>query len=159
MTLSKIQHPSPVGPLTLFASAQGLVAIEFEHGHRAGRADARDDPDHPVLGQCRAQLDAYFAGKLRVFEVPLAAAGTDFQRAVWRVLQEIPFGRTESYGWVARQIGNPKAVRAVGLANGRNPLPIVVPCHRVIGQDGTLTGYGGGLGRKQTLLALEGITL
>ncbi|MBO0838982.1 MAG: methylated-DNA--[protein]-cysteine S-methyltransferase, partial [Actinobacteria bacterium] len=101
------------------------------------------------------QLDAYFAGELTEFSLPLAPAGTQFQRQVWAALQQIPYGQTWSYGQLAEKIGNPAAVRAVGLANGRNPIAVVIPCHRVIGADGSLTGYGGGLDRKRFLLDLE----
>jgi methylated-DNA-[protein]-cysteine S-methyltransferase len=103
----------------------------------------------------RRQLDAYFAGRLRVFELPLAPQGTEFQRTVWDALLRIPYGETTSYGALARSLGKPEASRAVGLANGRNPIPIVIPCHRVIGSGGSLTGYGGGLDLKRRLLALE----
>ena len=113
------------------------------------------NPQHPLLQQAVQQLDAYFAGLLRNFELPLDTVGTEFQHRVWRGLLAIPFGRTSSYAELAHQIGNPKAVRAVGAANGRNPIAIVVPCHRVIGAAGALVGYAGGLERKRFLLALE----
>jgi len=109
----------------------------------------------PLIKIAAAQLTEYFAGKREEFDLPLAPAGTDFQRAVWRALQTIPFGETRSYGDIAAQIGNPKACRAVGMANNRNPIAIIIPCHRVIGRDGSLTGYGGGLDIKQYLLNLE----
>jgi methylated-DNA-[protein]-cysteine S-methyltransferase len=121
--------------------------------HAARRAKAIRD--EALLKRPRARLQAYFAGELRDFELPLAAAGTPFQQSVWRALCDIPYGETISYGELARRIGQPKAARAVGLANGQNPIAIVVPCHRVIGADGSLTGYGGGLERKRWLLAHE----
>jgi methylated-DNA-[protein]-cysteine S-methyltransferase len=112
--------------------------------------------DHaPPFAAVKEQLAAYFRGDLQAFDLPLAPAGTPFQRRVWQELARIPYGETISYGELARRVGNPKAARAVGLANGQNPLPIIVPCHRVIGSDGRLTGYGGGLPRKEALLALE----
>src|SRR3546814_10405807 len=112
--------------------------------------------DNAVLRETGAQLEAYFTGALQAFDLPLKPIGTAFQREVWSTLAEIPYGQTWSYGDVARRIGKPQAVRAVGAANGRNPIPIVVPCHRVIGADGSLTGFGGGLPAKQLLLTLEG---
>lgn len=158
MTLSMIDLASPVGGLTLFADDTALVAIAFNAQLRGSGTDAREDPTHPVLAQARAELLAYFAGARKTFSIPLRPKGTAFQQAVWDALSEIPWGETRSYGDIARRIGNPRGVRAVGLANGRNPLPIVVPCHRVIGSDGSLTGYGGGLPIKVKLLALEGIS-
>jgi methylated-DNA-[protein]-cysteine S-methyltransferase len=109
-----------------------------------------------VLAAARAQLDAYFAGEITSFDLPLSPRGTPFQQRVWAALRDIPFGETTSYGELARRIGDPKAVRAVGAANGRNPLPLVVPCHRVIGADGSLVGFGGGMDRKRWLLQHEG---
>lgn len=158
MTLSMIDLASPVGGLTLFADDSALVAIAFNHQLRGSGADAVEAPAHPVLTQARAELSEYFAGARKTFSIPLRARGTAFQQGVWDALAEIPWGETRSYGDIARRIGNPRGVRAVGLANGRNPLPIVVPCHRVIGSDGSLTGYGGGLPIKVKLLALEGIS-
>ncbi|MFO0629292.1 MAG: methylated-DNA--[protein]-cysteine S-methyltransferase [Polyangiales bacterium] len=158
MTLSMTYLVSPVGGLTLFADDRALVAIAFNEQLRGSGADARDDPAHPVLTRARAELEEYFAGDRKTFTIPLGARGTAFQQRVWDALAEIPWGETRSYGDIARRIGNPKGVRAVGLANGRNPLPIVVPCHRVIGSDGSLTGYGGGLPIKVKLLGLEGIS-
>ena len=153
-----LHFPSPIGGLTLFARDGALVAIAFDDELR-GRAapDAVDDPADPVLTQASRELLEYFSGARRAFTIPLRARGTNFQRSVWDALSEIPWGETRSYGDIAARVGRPRAVRAVGLANGRNPLPIVVPCHRVIGADGTLTGYGGGLPRKAKLLAIEGI--
>lgn len=144
---------SPVGPLYLLSNGSQLLQIAFGAAEPAAGAVERGDP---VLRRAAAQLREYFAGRRRTFELPLAPLGTDFQRAVWRALAEIPWGETRSYGDIARSIGRPRAVRAVGAANGRNPLPIVVPCHRVVGSDGALTGFAGGLTVKRQLLALEG---
>jgi methylated-DNA-[protein]-cysteine S-methyltransferase len=149
---------SPVGRLTLVATDAGLAAVLWEND-RPGRVrlgELAEDGDHPVLAETRRQLDEYFAGTRTVFELPLDFAGTDFQKAVWRALLTIPFGETRSYGDIARQIANPAAVRAVGAANGKNPISIIAPCHRVIGASGELTGFAGGLKAKETLLALEG---
>jgi methylated-DNA-[protein]-cysteine S-methyltransferase len=149
---------SPVGTLTLVASDQGLAAILWEHD-RPGRVrlniEAEDDR-HPVLLEAERQLEEYFAGQRTRFTLPLDLSGTPFQRQVWRALLTIPFGETRSYAQIARQIGKPGAARAVGAANGRNPVSIVAPCHRVIGSTGALTGFGGGLDVKARLLALEG---
>ncbi len=149
------QTDSPVGPLLLVADEGGLRQILFVNG----RHPARPDPtwkEHPAsFAETIHQLRAYFAGKLERFELPLAPDGTPFQLKVWRRLCDIPYGETISYGELARRIGNPNASRAVGLANGSNPIPIVIPCHRVIGSNGKLTGYGGGLPIKEKLLALE----
>jgi methylated-DNA-[protein]-cysteine S-methyltransferase len=147
---------SPIGPLTVVAERGAVVAIEMRPAARSAAAEgaARVDEDG-TLTEARRQLDAYFAGDLRSFSLPLEPRGTPFQLSVWRTLERIPYGDTASYGDIAAAIGAPRASRAVGAANGANPIPIVVPCHRVIGRDGTLTGYGGGLERKRTLLALE----
>jgi len=146
---------SPVGRLLLVADGQGLRHLAFERGRHPTPVD--DDWQHKpgALRETRAQLKAYFAGKLREFDLPLAPQGTDFQRRVWRELLRIPYGATASYGDIARAVGEPNASRAVGAANGLNPIAIVVPCHRVIGANGTLTGYGGGLPNKKFLLELE----
>jgi len=143
---------SPVGRLRLITDGAALTAIELRARGPAG------DPAlaHPVLRRAARQLAAYFAGRRRAFDLPLAPQGTPFQRAVWTALLDVPYAATASYADIARRIGRPTAVRAVGAANGANPLPIVVPCHRVIGSDGRLTGYAGGLGMKETLLRLEG---
>jgi methylated-DNA-[protein]-cysteine S-methyltransferase len=146
---------SPIGELTLTSdgkSVTGLYMQNQKHGARRIKEWKRDDA---ALNELRAQLQAYFAGELREFELPLAAEGTPFQQRVWRALCDIPYGETISYGELARRIGQPRASRAVGLANGQNPISIVVPCHRVIGANGSLTGYGGGLERKRWLLAHE----
>jgi methylated-DNA-[protein]-cysteine S-methyltransferase len=146
---------SPVGRLLLAGDEAGLRLIGFPAGKRPiePKPDWRNDA--PCLRPAVEQLAAYFAGDLRHFDLPLKMEGTPFQLAVWRALQDIPYGETISYGELARRIGNPKGSRAVGLANGRNPIPIVVPCHRVIGSTGKLTGFGGGLKTKEILLALE----
>ena len=147
---------SPVGPLMLAADATGLRHIEFRYNrHPANRADWHGG-DNEVLQATEAQLADYFAGKRRRFDLPLAPQGTPFQLQVWQALGSIHYGATVSYAQLAQQIGNPAGTRAVGAANGRNPLPIVLPCHRVIGADGDLTGFGGGLPTKQFLLQLEG---
>jgi methylated-DNA-[protein]-cysteine S-methyltransferase len=137
----------------MVSSDSGLRAIEFEPWLPAG--DWQRGP-HPILSEAVRQLRAYFAGQLRRFDLPLDMRGTAFQLAVWRELERIPYGETRSYRQVAEAIGAPRAVRAVGAANGANPLPIVVPCHRVIGSSGKLVGYGGGLPLKKRLLELEG---
>jgi len=149
--------PSPVGALQLIASDSGLVAVlwEGEDGGRVRLGQAIDQPDHPILVETARQLDLYFAGKLTEFDLPIDLRGTDFQKSVWQVLLAIPYGETRSYGDIARQIGHPTAFRAVGAANGRNPLSIVAACHRVLGSDGKLTGFAGGLEAKQHLLAIE----
>ncbi|MEH3045619.1 methylated-DNA--[protein]-cysteine S-methyltransferase [Sphingomonas adhaesiva] len=149
--------PSPVGTLTLVASDAGLVAILWpdDAPWRVRLAAAQEAPDHPVLTAAATQLAEYFAGTRTAFDLPLAPVGTDFQRAVWRALDAIPYGETRSYADIARTIGRPTATRAVGAANGRNPISIVTPCHRVIGASGALTGFAGGLAAKQLLLTLE----
>lgn len=144
---------SPIGELLLTGDGHALTGIRMapfgapEHGWR-------HDPG--AFTAAAEQLHAYFAGELREFDLPLAPSGTAFQRRVWRELTAIPYGRTTTYGAIATALGNATGSRAVGMANGRNPIPIAVPCHRVIGSDGSLTGYGGGLPRKRHLLALEG---
>jgi len=152
--------PSPVGRLTLVASDDGLAAILWEHDNprRVRLGTLTRDDAHPVLRATETQLGEYFDGRRTAFSLPLAAAGTAFQKQVWAALLTIPFGETRSYGDIARQIGNPAAVRAVGAANGRNPLSIVAPCHRVVGSTGKLTGFAGGLDAKARLLALEAET-
>jgi methylated-DNA-[protein]-cysteine S-methyltransferase len=149
---------SPVGELTLVGSDRGLAAVLWEDDDRTRvRLGAtKEERTHPVLVQAQQQLEEYFAGKRRKFTVKLDPAGTEFQNKVWSALRTIPFGETRSYGEIADQIGSRKAVRAVGAANGRNPISIIVPCHRVIGADGKLTGFAGGLDVKARLLALEG---
>lgn len=157
MTFATATIPSPTGDLTLIASDTGLAAILWDDdaAMQARYAPRRADPDHPVIAATIRQLEEYFAGTRTTFDLPLDPVGTDFQRDVWRALLTIPYGETRSYADIARAIGRPSATRAVGAANGRNPIPIVTPCHRVIGSNGTLTGFGGGLPNKQLLLALE----
>ena len=152
---------SPLGPLLLAASEQGLAGLWFEDQQH--RPDAQTvagwsiDPGHPVLRRAAQQLSAYFSGETKPFDLPLdLSAGTAFQQAVWRALLAIPSGQTASYGQIAQHCGRASAVRAVGAAIGRNPVGIVVPCHRVLGAGGALTGYAGGLPRKSALLTLEG---
>jgi methylated-DNA-[protein]-cysteine S-methyltransferase len=149
---------TPVGPLTLVAEDDALVAVWMvDQRHHPG--DAAHGPasglDDLVLALAAEQLRQYFAGERTAFDLPLAPRGTEFQRQVWHALLEIPFGETTSYGELAQRLGSPGASRAVGLANGRNPIGIVIPCHRVVGSAGSLTGYGGGLERKRLLLDLE----
>ncbi len=148
-------HPSPIGPLTLMASdgrMTHLVMADQAHATAMPSGSRRDDD---FFADVTAQLDAYFAGDRDSFDVPMRLEGTEFQRRVWTQLCAIPYGETISYGELARRVGNPKAARAVGLANGRNPVAVIVPCHRVIAADGSLGGYGGGLDRKTHLLDLE----
>ena len=148
-------YESPVGSLLLAGDSDALSLISFPEG----KAARQPEPDwmrrNDAFKQVKNQLSAYFAGELKQFELPLAPVGTDFQLAVWRALETIPYGQTCSYGEIAAMIGNPDASRAVGAANGQNPLPIVIPCHRVIGSDGSMTGFGGGVACKKFLLALE----
>jgi methylated-DNA-[protein]-cysteine S-methyltransferase len=146
---------SPLGPLLLAANDRGLSVVSFAASRRAVRPQPDWKHEDAPFAEIIRQLNAYFRGELTEFDLPLAIEGTPFQLRVWRSLCEIPFGTTISYGQLARRIGQPKAVRAVGLANGSNPIPIIVPCHRVIGSNGKLTGYGGGLPIKEKLLALE----
>jgi methylated-DNA-[protein]-cysteine S-methyltransferase len=146
---------SPVGPLLLAADDSGLRRLEFVNGRKPAQPDPRWHEDAQYLHEAILQLRAYFAGDLETFDIPLAPEGTPFQLTVWKHLCDIPYGETISYGELARRVGNPNASRAVGLANGSNPIAIVVPCHRVIGSNGKLTGYGGGLPIKEKLLALE----
>lgn len=157
MTIHTTLIDSPVGPLFLAASNEGLHAIEFrDNKHPVKRSANWREGDNAVLRKARKQLDEYFAGKRHTFDLPLSPVGTEFQVKVWTTLASIPYGETISYAQLATRIGKPSAMRAVGAANGRNPLPIVLPCHRVIGADGALTGFGGGLPTKQFLLKLEG---
>ncbi len=156
MTISYATAESPVGHLLVATDDASLHLISFLDAYKA--RDPHPDwrkQDTPMLGKVFQQLRAYWAGELREFDLKLSLAGSAFQVAVWNALCEIPYGDTISYGELARRVGNPKGSRAVGLANGSNPIPIVVPCHRVIGSNGKLTGYGGGLPIKQKLLALE----
>jgi len=153
--LSYTQIGSPVGPLLLASDERGLHEIRFVNGRRPGAPEPGWTPNAASFAEAIRQLQEYFSGNRQEFDLPLALEGTDFQLRVWRCLQTIPYGQTFSYLQLAEKIGNPKAVRAVGLANGANPIPIIIPCHRVIGSNGSLTGFGGGLPNKQKLLALE----
>ena len=156
-TTFHLSMPGPVGPLLLAADDDGLRLIEFNSPrHPMRRTSEWQQAEHAVLHDARMQLEQYFAGERRDFALPLAPRGTAFQREVWNALRDIPYGETISYAQLAQRIGKPSAMRAVGAANGRNPLPIVVPCHRVVGTDGSLTGFGGGLPTKRFLLELEG---
>ena len=150
---------SPIGRLTLVATDEGLAGILWENDRpRRVRLNIEaEDTRHPVLIETERQLKEYFAGQRKEFALKLDLAGTAFQRKVWNALLTIPFGETRSYGQIARQIGNPGAGRAVGAANGRNPVSIIAPCHRVVGSTGQLTGFAGGLDAKARLLALEGV--
>lgn len=146
-------YKSPIGTLSLVSDGKAITHLEFENNKYPA-------PKYPpgkdkVLDQAKKELDAYFAGRLKKFEVPVAPQGTPFQKQAWKALTQIPYGATRSYGEQACAIGRPKAVRAIGAANGRNPIPIIIPCHRVIGADGSLTGFGGGMATKQFLLELE----
>lgn len=149
--------PSPVGALTLIASERGLAAIlwQDDNPNRVRLPDMQEDPAHPVLLETERQLNEYFAGKRTTFTMTLDFVGTEFQKKVWQALVAIPFGETRSYADIAREIGHPKAVRAVGAANGKNPISIIAPCHRVIGSNGKLTGFAGGLEVKALLLKIE----
>jgi methylated-DNA-[protein]-cysteine S-methyltransferase len=157
MTLSYKEMDSPVGKLKLVASANALVAVLWEQGrpNRVKLDSMNFDPWHPILMETERQLAEYFSGTRTEFDLPLELHGSEFQKKVWQALREIPFGKTRSYLDLAKAVGSSKAVRAVGAANGKNPLSIVVPCHRVIGADGSLTGFAGGLEAKANLLALE----
>jgi methylated-DNA-[protein]-cysteine S-methyltransferase len=158
MSLAYKMIESPVGKLKLVASDKGLVAILWEKDkpRRVPLNDLVEREQHPVLVETERELREYFAGKRKTFSVDLDMRGTRFQKNVWEALLAIPFGETRSYGQLAKQLGNPRASRAVGAANGRNPVSIIVPCHRVIGSSGKLTGFAGGLDVKAHLLGLEG---
>ena len=158
MSLSYKLIPSPIGKLKLVASDEGLVAILWENDRprRVRLADLVENPAHPMLLRTEKELNEYFSHKRKAFTVPLDMRGTYFQKQVWEALLGIPFGETRTYGQLANQLGSPKATRAVGAANGRNPIAIIVPCHRVIGFSGKLTGFAGGLDAKDHLLKLEG---
>ena len=148
---------SPLGEMLLVATGDGLSGIYFDaQRYFPGvAADWRANTDHAVLRAAQTQLAEYFAGERAVFDLPLAPAGTPFQRSVWTAIRTVPAGSTIAYRELAARTGRPQSIRAAGAATGRNPLTIVIPCHRIIGSDGTLTGYAGGLGRKRALLALE----
>jgi methylated-DNA-[protein]-cysteine S-methyltransferase len=146
---------SPIGELTLVSDGEALTGLYMDAQRHRPELPAATASDDAVLATARRQLGEYFAGERREFDLPLRPAGTPFQREVWAALRDIPYGETAGYGELAQRLGRPGAARAVGLANGRNPIAIVVPCHRVIGAAGSLTGYGGGLERKRYLLDLE----
>lgn len=150
---------SPIGGLKLVASDKGLAAILWEKDNpkRVRLNIVGEDDDHPVLLEAERQLGEYFVGRRTAFDLKLDFVGTKFQKSVWAELLKIPFGQTKSYGQIARILGNPKAMRAVGAANGKNPIAIIAPCHRVIGASGALTGFAGGLKAKAHLLTLEGV--
>ena len=150
---------TPIGRLMLAGTERGLWRIEFASGKTRRGPQPQWRRDDECLPEAAVQLRDYFAGQRRDFDLPIEPRGTDFQLRTWRALRAIPYGATTTYAALARSIGKPKAVRAVGAANGRNPLPIVVPCHRVIGSDGSLTGFGGGTDVKRTLLQLEGAVI
>jgi methylated-DNA-[protein]-cysteine S-methyltransferase len=161
MTVYYTVMDSPLCPLLLTGDSRaltGLYMVEHQYGPEIDETWVQDD-SVPPFATAIAQLTAYFAGQLAVFDLPLHLQGTPFQQRVWTALQTIPYGLTTSYGALAKQLGNPNGSRAVGLANGRNPISIIVPCHRVIGTNGQLVGYGGGLPRKKALLAFEAAVL
>lgn len=147
---NRIRIDSPIGTLTLAEEDGALTKLLFEECEPAGERTA-------LLSEAARQLEEYFAGRLSEFDLPLNPAGTPFQKKVWKALCDIPYGETRSYGDIARAVDSPKAFRAVGMANHCNPISIIIPCHRVIGSDGSLTGYGGGLDKKIYLLQLEGV--
>lgn len=147
--------PSPIGELLVSGDGDAITGLSMQAGRGWGPATTGWLRDDAVFDEARRQLDAYFAGELREFDLPLAPAGSPFQREVWQALLTVPYGATRTYGAIARQVGRPDRARAVGAANGRNPIAIVIPCHRVIGAGGDLVGYGGGLPRKAWLLSLE----
>ncbi len=157
MTYAYKTIASPVGELKLIASDTGLAAILWENDDpmRVRLGPLVEDRDHPILIETERQLGDYFAGRLQAFSIPLDFNGTDFQKQVWAALLAIPFGETRSYAEIARAVGRPTAFRAVGAANGKNPISIIAPCHRVIGTNGSLTGFAGGLKAKQLLLGIE----
>lgn len=144
-------YDSPIGPMTLVQEGEALARLDFD-------VPSQPEEATPLLLEACRQLREYFAGERKAFALPLAPAGTEFQKKVWAALRDIPWGETRSYGDIARAIGKPTACRAVGMANGRNPLPVFIPCHRVIGTNGSITGYSGGLEKKRFLLRLEGIS-
>ena len=146
---------SPIGELLLLGDRQALHGLYMQKGRTATAVREEWVRDDEAFADIREQLEEYFAGRRAAFDVPLEMAGSPFQRRVWRALQDIPYGETISYGELARRVGEPATPRNVGAANGRNPVSVIVPCHRVIGADGSLVGYGGGLERKRTLLELE----
>lgn len=158
MTIYFSQISSPLGELLLTGDGSSLTTLAMHNQKYSAQPQANWRRDDMAFTAAREQLAAYFAGELHTFDLPLAPVGTAFQRTVWQALLDIPFGHTESYGGLAQRIDNPRASRAVGLANGHNPIAIIIPCHRVIGANGSLTGYGGGIERKRWLLNHEGYT-
>ena len=157
MKLAFMEMPSPVGILKLVATENALVAVlwENENPKRVRLAELIEQVNHPILLETQKQLREYFAGTRQQFDLPLDFEGTVFQKIVWQALRDIPFGDTRSYRDIAAQVGNIKAVRAVGAANGKNPISIIAPCHRVVGVNGKLVGFAGGLNNKEILLGLE----
>jgi methylated-DNA-[protein]-cysteine S-methyltransferase len=156
--VAQARFASPLGPLTAATTDKGLAGLWFDgQAHHPGPLAAPENPRHPILRQARRELEAYWKQTDAGFSVPLDLQGTDFQRAVWRALLKIRRGSTSTYAAIAVRAGSPAAVRAAGAAIGRNPVSIIVPCHRVLGRDGSLTGYAGGLKRKQALLRGEGV--
>ncbi|MDM1493533.1 methylated-DNA--[protein]-cysteine S-methyltransferase [Acinetobacter indicus] len=157
MKLAFMYMPSPVGRLKLVATDSALVAViwDNENPKRVRQAELVEQLDHPILLDAQQQLNEYFQGQRQTFELPLDFEGTEFQKKVWQALLNIPFGETRSYRQIAEQVGSPNAVRAVGAANGQNPISIIAPCHRVIGSGGKLVGFAGGLDNKEILLKLE----
>lgn len=155
MTTYKSSLGSPIGPLLLLGDGSALTGLFMEETRHPPTVEPPTRADDAPFASARQQLEAYFAGERREFEIAMAATGTPFQRQVWAALLEIPFGATESYGELATRLGKPNASRAVGAANARNPISIIVPCHRVIGKSGALIGYGGGMARKRWLLTHE----
>ena len=155
MTTLYTTIPSPIGDILLARNEQGISHIHFQDGESTPNIGADWQQDDLAFADVTTQLKAYFAGELQDFDLPLAPDGTPFQQTVWQQLQTIPYGKTSTYGELAAEIGKPTASRAVGAANGRNPIPIVIPCHRVIGANGKLTGFSGGLYIKEALLSLE----
>ena len=150
MQTYRARHHSEIGPLEVVGNQKGILAITF------GADEFETDRNLPALmAECLRQLTEYFKGRRQKFSIPLVLEGTDFQKAVWRQLQKIPFGQTASYGDIARAVSSPRAFRAVGNANNKNPIPLIIPCHRVIGSDGKLVGFGGGIWRKEWLLEHE----
>ena len=155
--MTRVKVPSPIGDLLVAASDQGLTGVWFPN--RGTREEEEEHGGNAILDEARRQLGEYFAKSRTTFDLPLDPPGTPFQRRVWDALRAIPYGSTLSYSELARRLGDPLATRAVGAANGQNPIPIIVPCHRVVGADGSLTGFGGGLDRKRWLLEHEGAAL
>ena len=157
MQLNYELMPSPVGQLMLVANPQALIAVLWDNDlpERVKLGEMKQNKKHPVLQKTKQQLEEYFKGQRTDFDIPIEFYGTSFQKQVWQALLTIPYGETRSYKQIAQQIGNEKAVRAVGAANGKNPISIIAPCHRVIGTNGKLVGFAGGLERKEILLSIE----